>query len=333
MTEKSTMMSGKMHWIVGAALMLGLSCAWAQDATTPAETAEDMGSMPGMDHGRMNNGSMPGMDQGGKSGAAQDRGPDMGSMNQGGGMDMGPMSMQGGSAPPGARDPNAYSDGYGFGPMSPPHMSDMHDFYGMLVDRFERVRTRDNASTEYDLQAWYGRDYDRAVLKAEGARDGGKLQDARTELLWGHAVATYWDSQLGARYDGGTEPSRNWLAFGVQGLAPYWFELEATGYVGQQGRTAFRFAGEYELLLTQRLILQPRLETNFYGKRDPEREVGSGLSDLVAGVRLRYEIRREFAPYVGIERSGKFGGTADFARAGGKQTKETRVVAGLRFWY
>jgi copper resistance protein B len=212
-------------------------------------------------------------------------------------------------------------------------MGDVHNFYGLLVDRLERVRTRDNASTEYDLQAWYGRDYDRVVLKAEGERDGGRLQEARTELLWGHAVAAYWDTQLGLRYDGGTEPSRQWLAFGVQGLAPYWFELETTAYFGEQGRTALRFAAEYELLLTQKLILQPRLETNLYGKRDEARALGHGLSDLVAGVRLRYEIRREFAPYVGIERSGKFGGTADFARADGKQTMETRVVAGLRFWF
>jgi len=279
--------------------------------------------MPEMDHSQMDHGSM--------SGSSPEAGQDMGNMN--GGMNAGPPSMQGGSAPPDARDPNAYSDGYDFGPIPPPRMGDVHNFYGLLVDRLERVRTRDNASTEYDLQAWYGRDYDRVVLKAEGERDGGRLQEARTELLWGHAVAAYWDTQLGLRYDGGTEPSRQWLAFGVQGLAPYWFELETTAYFGEQGRTALRFAAEYELLLTQKLILQPRLETNLYGKRDEARALGHGLSDLVAGVRLRYEIRREFAPYVGIERSGKFGGTADFARADGKQTMETRVVAGLRFWF
>ena len=247
---------------------------------------------------------------------------------------MGSMSMQGGAAPPDARDPDAYSDGYDFGPMSGSHMMEgEHHFYSLLVDRLERVRTSDNSLTAYDLRAWYGGTYDRAVLKAEGERDGGELQHARTELLWGHAVATYWDTQLGVRYDGGTEPSRNWLAFGVQGLAPYWFELEATGYVGEQGRTALRFAAEYELLLTQKLILQPRFEAHVYGRHDPERALGSGLSDAVVGVRLRYEIRREFAPYVGVERAEKYGGTADFARAAGQNTGDTRLVAGLRFWF
>jgi len=249
-------------------------------------------------------------------------------------MAAGPPTLQGGSAPPDARDPNAYSDGYVFGPMLGSHMmGDEHHFYSLLVDRLETVRTSDNSSAEYDLQAWYGGTYDRAVLKAEGERDGGELQHARTELLWGHAVATYWDTQLGVRYDGGTEPSRQWLAFGIQGLAPYWFETELTGYVGEQGRTALRLAAEYELLLTQKLVLQPRLETNIYGKRDAERALGSGLSDLVAGVRLRYEIRREFAPYVGIERSDKFGATADYARDAGEDTHDTRLVAGVRFWF
>lgn len=328
------MMMNSRASIVAVVMVLGISCAWAQDPTAPAKTSGEMGSMPGMDHSQMKDDAMPGMDQGGKSGTAGDKGHDMGNMNQDGAMDSGSMSMQGGSAPPDARDPHAYSDGYDFGPIPPPRMmGDEHHFHSLLVDRLERVRTRDNSSTAYDLQAWFGRDYDRAVLKAEGGIDGGKLQDARTELLWAHAVAVYWDTQLGARYDGGVGPGRNWLAFGVQGLAPYWFETEATAYVGEQGRTAFRFAAEYELLLTQKLILQPRLEANFYGKRDAARALGSGLSDLAAGVRLRYEIRREFAPYVGIERSGKFGGTADFARADGKQTMETRVVAGLRFWF
>ena len=146
-------------------------------------------------------------------------------------------------------------------------------------------------------------------------------------------MAAYWDTQLGVRHDGGEGPSRSWLAFGVQGLAPYWFEVDAAVYVGDAGRTALRLEAEYELLLTQKLILQPRVEANLYGKRDAERGLGAGLSDLTAGVRLRYEIRREFAPYVGIEWAGKFGRTADYAQAAGEDAKETRFVAGLRFWY
>jgi copper resistance protein B len=195
------------------------------------------------------------------------------------------------------------------------------------------VRTDGRWSTAYELQARYGRDYDRLVLKAEGEVDGGKLEEARTELLWGHAVAVHWDMQLGVRHDSGVGPNRSWLAFGVQGLAPYWFEIDATAYVGDEGRSALRLEADYELLLTQKLILQPRVEANLYGKRDAERALGSGLSDLTIGVRLRYEIRREFAPYVGIERANKYGATADYVRAEGQRTSESRIIAGLRFWF
>lgn len=308
------MTNKRVYWLAIAMLALGLAPAWAQ---------EPAGAMK----------SMSGMDQGGQAGTAQDTGQDMSNMNQGGGMDMGSMSMQGGSAPPDARDPHAYSGGYGFGPLPKLRMADEHNFGSLLADRLERARTRDNSFTAFDVLAWYGRDYDRAWFKTDGEADAGRVQDARTELLWGHAVATYWDTQLGVRYDSGVGPDRKWLAFGVQGLAPYWFEVEAAAYVGESGRTALRLEAEYELLLTQKLILQPRIETNVYGKRDAARERGSGLSDLAAGIRLRYEIKREFAPYVGIEWVAKYGATADYARAAGEDAKETRLVAGLRFWF
>lgn len=245
------------------------------------------------------------------------------------GMDHG--AMQGGSPPPDARDPRAYSDGLVFGPDRQLKLADETSFGMLLVDRLESVRTRANTTGSYELMARYGRDYDRMVLKAEGETDDGRLEQARTELLWGHAVAAYWDTQLGVRHDSGEKPDRNWLAVGIQGLAPYWFEVDATAYFGGDGRSALRLAAELELLFTQRLILQPRAEANFHGKRDAGHELGSGLSDAVAGLRLRYEIRREFAPYAGIEWSRKFGGTADFARAAGEDTAETRLIAGLRF--
>jgi copper resistance protein B len=132
------------------------------------------------------------------------------------------------------------------------------------------------------------------------------------------------------RYDGGEgRAAAGWLA----SRAPYWFEVDATAYVGDAGRSALRMHAEYELLLTQKLILQPRLEVNFYGQKDAERELGAGLSDLTAGLRLRYEILREFAPYIGVEWAGQYGGTADFAKAAGEDTGQIRWVAGLRFWY
>jgi len=237
------------------------------------------------------------------------------------------------SLPPAVRDPHAYADGYDFGPIPRPRFVDEHRFASLSMDRLEWVHASHHTVTAYDLQAWYGRDYDRAVLKAEGEVDGGELQEARTELLWGHAVASFWDTQLGVRYDNGVDPGRGWLAFGVQGLAPYWFEVNAAAYVSDAGHSTLRLSAQYELLLTQRLLLQPRLEANFYGKRDAVRALGSGLSDLVGGIRLRFEIRRELAPYIGIEWMGKHGATADYARALGDVDYETRLVAGIRFWF
>ncbi len=249
-------------------------------------------------------------------------------------------AMQGGSPPAEARDPHAYSGGYvrGRGPYALPgghklSHADEQTFGWLLVDQFEAVRTDGDSSAAYELQGWYGRTYDRAVLKAEGKYDVGEFHEARTELLWGHAVAAFWDAQFGVRHDGGEGPNRRWLAVGIQGLAPYWFELDLAGYLGESGRTALRLDAEYELLFTQRLVLQPKLEMNFYGKADPARGLGSGLSEASVALRLRYEIRREFAPYLGIEWVRQFGGTADLARASGKDTRETRLVAGLRFWF
>ena len=161
----------------------------------------------------------------------------------------------------------------------------------------------------------------------------GKLGATRTEALWDRSFATYWSSQVGVRHDFGEGPGRNWAALGVQGLAPYWFEAQATFYVGDSGRTAARAELDYELLITQRLVLQPNVEVNFYGKNDRARHIGSGLSDIEAGLRLRYEISRQFAPYIGVSWKRKFGNTAGSARAAGEDVLDTKFVAGIRIWF
>ncbi len=218
--------------------------------------------------------------------------------------------------------------------VKPPRLADQESFGSGLVDRLERAYSHDSGHwTAYDVQAWYGRDFNRLVLKAEGQASQGRLQDARTELLWGHAIAAYWDSQLGVRHDNGGGPDRNWLALGVQGLAPYWFNVEATGYLGDQGRSALRLSASYELLLTQRVVLQPQLEINAYGKDDPARGIGGGLSDATAGLRLRYDISRQFSPYIGVEWSGRFGRTGDYAQAAGERRDTADVVVGVHFWF
>ena len=333
------MMSKPVNTIAAVAMAFSMSASWAQDpAVASAEKAAEMEPMPGMDHS--GHGDTPAAEDKVPKGTPMNHGnattkknDDMSNMNHGGsGMDHGSMSMQGGKAPSDARDPHAYSDGYDFGPLNL-RLMDQHNFSSLLVDNLEAMRTQDTTSVEYDLQAWHGGTYDRAVLKAEGEVDDGRFEEARTELLWSHAVAVFWDTQLGVRYDSGEGPNRSWLAFGVQGLAPYWFNVDAAVYAGEAGRTALRLDAEYDLLLTQKLILQPAVEANVYGQSDAERSLGSGLSDVSVALRLRYEIRREFAPYVGIERVRKFGDTADFARAAGTGAGETRLIAGLRFWF
>lgn len=247
-------------------------------------------------------------------------------------MAMDTASMQGGSPPPDARDPNAYAEGQDFGPFKL-ELADKRSLGSLRLENLEAVRADGETLVPYDLEAWLGRTYDRAVLKAEGEIDGRRVKEGRSELLWGHAFAAFWDTQVGLRYDSGEGPNREWLAFGVEGLAPYRFELEATAYVGESGRSALRLDTSYELLLTQKLILQPRIEANIYGKADPERGLGSGVSDVTAAVRLRYEIRREIAPYLGVEWVRKYGETKEFAVASSEDPSDTRVVVGLRFWF
>ena len=218
-------------------------------------------------------------------------------------------------------------------PMSMP-VSDNMVFHQILFDELEYRRSRHGGSgLAWDAQGWVGRDYNRLWIKSEGERQGGKTEDARLELLYSRPVAAFWDLQAGLRHDFGEGPRRNWLALGIQGLAPYWFDVEATAYIGNSGRTALRLTTEYQFVLTQRTFLAPELEANVYGKSDRERGIGSGLSDVSFGLRLRHEIRREFAPYVGVNWTRRFGGTADLARAAGEPVQQRQLVLGVRAWF
>jgi len=249
------------------------------------------------------------------------------------------MQPQGGSAPKDARDPHAYSAGttltegpYALEGNERLTLADEHPFYALLGDRLE-YNEQANAGV-FDLQAWYGTTFDRLVIKTEGDFSEGSLEENQTDILWGHAVSAYWDTQAGVRLDYNKEgENRQWLAFGLQGLAPYWFELDMTAYVGERGNTAFTLEAEYELLLTQKLIIQPRAEITLYGKNDKQNELGSGLSSSAIGFRVRYEFTRQFAPYIGVEWSNKFGNTADYATSSGQSSNNTAFVAGIKFWF
>jgi len=212
-------------------------------------------------------------------------------------------------------------------------MDDTASLGKILLDRLDWRDAGGASLFAWDAQAWYGNDYNKLWLKTEGERSRGTTEGARAEALWDRIVSRWWNLQAGVRHDFGEGPSRDWVAVGVQGLAPYFFDIEATAYLGDSGRTAARFSAEYDLLFTQRLVLQPQFEMNLYGKDDPANRIGSGLSNVELALRLRYEVRREFAPYVGLVWTHRFGNTADFAQAAGEDTSDVQFLAGLRVWF
>ncbi|HYJ39466.1 MAG TPA: copper resistance protein B [Steroidobacteraceae bacterium] len=209
-------------------------------------------------------------------------------------------------------------------------MDDRKRFGKVMIDR---VEWRDGDSFSWDATAWYGGDFHKLWVETEGEHTDGTTRDARIEVLWDRIATAWWSTRLGMRWDVGDGPTQSWVAFGVAGLAPGFVELEAMAYVGDGGRTALRLSTEYDLLLTQRLVLQPALELNAYGEDDPGRLIGAGLSDLELGLRLRYEFRREVAPYVGVNWLKRFGDSANFAEAAGEESDEFAVVAGIRLWF
>jgi copper resistance protein B len=205
--------------------------------------------------------------------------------------------------------------------------------YFVLFDQFEWQTGGGATGVSWDNKGWIGRDVNRFWFRTEGEGESGDLETAQAHALYGRAIHRWWDIVVGVRQDVRPGPAQTWAAVGLQGLAPYFFEVEATAYVGESGRTHFRFETEYELLLTNRLVVQPVAEVEIYGKSDPERGIGAGLSSADAGLRLRYEFRREFAPYLGVTWNRKFFGTADLAKAAGEDTSGARLALGVRVWF
>lgn len=218
----------------------------------------------------------------------------------------------------------------------PPHDHPVHDdgiFSYLLVDRLEGWSADPGSAFAWEAQGWIGTDLDRLWVRTEGERVDGRLHGADLELLYGRSVGPWWDVVAGIRHDAIPGAPQDFVAVGVQGLAPWKFEVAATGYVGTGGQTAARLEVEYEVLLTNRLVLQPRVEADLYGKDDARRGIGAGLGTAEWGLRLRYEFTRRFAPYVGIARERAFGETAGLRRSAGEDVVETRWVAGVRAWF
>jgi len=210
---------------------------------------------------------------------------------------------------------------------------DQELFAHLIFNQLEGRWNGSNTEFRWEGQGWVGTDYDKLWIKSEGTlQSGGVLDDGQHQFLYGRAITTYFDLQGGLRSDIDSRPTRNWAAFGIQGLAPHFFDLEVTGFVSVQGHLAAKLEASYDLLLTQRLILQPQIELDIYSKADPVRLVGAGFSDIDTGLRLRYEFNRKFAPYLGVVYEGKFGQTASYAKRAGESTGDFRFVFGLRIW-
>ena len=216
----------------------------------------------------------------------------------------------------------------------PAHDHPVHDSGIQSFTLFDRLETSNAGdSLAWNGRAWIGGDINRLWLRSEGLRVDGRTESADLEVLAGHSVAPWWDVVAGIRHDFRPGSAQDFAAVGVQGLAPYKIAVDATAYVGQGGQTAARLEAEYEGLLTNRLILQPQVELNLYGQDDPGRGIGSGLSTVDAGLRLRYEITRQFAPYIGVVHERAFGATARLRHDNGGDSRDTRIVAGVRFWF
>ena len=213
----------------------------------------------------------------------------------------------------------------------PAHGTAVNHF--VLFDQLEWQSLDGGDSGAWDTKGWVGGDRDRFWFRTEGDVRDARFAATQTHVLFGRAIARWWDVVAGVRQDVRPGPAQTWAAVGIQGIAPYWFDVQATAYVGASGRTHFRVETEYDLLLTNRFVIQPLLETEIYGKDDPEHGFGAGLATVDLGVRLRYEIRREFAPYVGLVWSRKFFGTADLAEGAGETPAGTRLAVGLRTWF
>jgi copper resistance protein B len=203
----------------------------------------------------------------------------------------------------------------------------------VLFDQLEWQSGGDSGAFSWDTKGWVGQDRDRFWFRTEGDRAAGRTEQAQVHLLYGRAIARWWDVTAGVRLDAVPDTPRTALAIGLQGLAPYWFEVEASAYVEPSGRTHLRVETEYDLLVTNRLVLQPLVEFEIYGRPDRERLIGTGLSTGEVGLRLRYEVRREFAPYVGVVWARRFFGSADLARDAGEEVAGARLAIGLRAWF
>lgn len=207
-------------------------------------------------------------------------------------------------------------------------------FSKVMLDRLEYRMGKGRDGYHWEGEGWIGGDVNRFAFKTEGEGEiGGRLESAEVQALYRRAIDPWFNLEAGVRHDFRPDPDRTYAVVGIDGLAPYWFEVGAQAFLSTKGDAHLRLEASYDQRITQRLILQPAAEVNIAAQDVPELGIGSGLSDIELGLRLRYEFAREFAPYVGINWERKLGDSARFARAEGDRASATSLVMGLRFWF
>jgi copper resistance protein B len=215
----------------------------------------------------------------------------------------------------------------------PNKMGDNEINYFFLFDQLEWQNVSGGSAFNWNESGWIGGDLNRLWITSEGKRSNKGLEEAEVQGLWGHSISPWWDLVAGVRQDFKPGKGQTFAAVGLQGLALSNFEAAATAYVGQSGQTSARLEGSYDLLITNRLILQPYTEINVYGKNDAGRGLGAGLSSTSVALRLRYEVNRQLAPYIGVTWDRTYGNTARFAEQEGQRRNEVSFVAGVRMWF
>jgi copper resistance protein B len=206
--------------------------------------------------------------------------------------------------------------------------------YMVLFHRLEYRAVDGRDGYAWDAEGWHGGDYNRLWVKTEGEGEFGEaVESAEVQALYSRAIDPWFNVQAGVRYDIRPKPDRAHLVLGVQGLAPYWFEIDAAAFLSDKGDLTARFEAEYDQRISNRLILQPRVEFDLAAQDVPELGIGSGLSTAEVGLRLRYEIKRELAPYIGLQYEKRLGETANYARAADEKVGGWTFLIGLRSWF
>ncbi|WP_422921403.1 copper resistance protein B [Sphingomonas donggukensis] len=322
-------MPGMDHSAHGAAPTTAPPAGQAMDHSSHGQPA------PAAPAGQMDHGAMPGM----KTDGGQMQGMDHGAMP---GMQMQPIgtALPAGNAPAPQPPMDHYADRqFPAGEMERSRDVMMHEsggqsFYQVMFNLAEYQARKGRDGYRWDGEAWFGGDINRLTLKSEGEgafREG--VESAEIQALYSRAIGPYFNLQAGVRHD--FEPGRptTYATVGFEGLAPYWFEVEGAAFLSDKGDLLGRLEGYYDQRLTQRFVLQPRVEFNLAAQDVPETRTGAGLSSAELGLRLRYDISRKFAPYVGVSYEAKTGRTARYARADGEDPTVTSLVAGIRLWF